>query len=186
MMRVAWSALHILSTPIEDGGSSLWMYDRAGTAIAFGTTVMMAPLSRSREAGQVSRSLILSPQMYGSPWFLRDDEYPKLARIFNLHRRYRDILVSGIVLSERRYGPHAVSRGDGATRLVTLRNLGWEPVTYALEIGEGLGLESAGPFEVRTYHPIERIVGRFELGDVVDIEVLPYRAALILVTSEPL
>jgi len=63
--------------------------------------------------------------------------------------------------------------------------VGWEPVTYALEIGEGLGLEFAGPFEVRTYHPSERIVGRFELGDEVDIEVLPYRTALILVTSEP-
>ncbi len=132
-----------------------------------------------------SRSLILAPQLYGSPWFLRDEEYPKLARIFNLHRRYRDILVSGIVLPEIRYGPHAVSRGDGATRLVTLRNLGWDPVSYSLEIGEALGLESAGPFEVRIYHPTERIVGRFELGDEVDIEVLPYRAALILVTSEP-
>ena len=68
---------------------------------------------------------------------------------------------------------------------MTLRNLGWGPVSYSLEIGEPLGLESAGPFEVRIYHPTERIVGRFEFGDEVDIEVLPYRAALILVTSEP-
>jgi len=132
-----------------------------------------------------NRSLILAPQLYGSPWFLRDDEYPRLARIFNLHRRYRDILVSGVVLPEERYGPHGVSRGDGATRLVTLRNLTWKPVHYSLEIGEALGLESAGPFEVRTFHPTERIVGRFEIGDEVEIEVLPYRSALLLVTSEP-
>ncbi len=33
-----------------------------------------------------NRSLILSPQLYGNPWFLRDDEYPKLARIFNIAR----------------------------------------------------------------------------------------------------
>ena len=140
-----------------------------------------------------NRSLILAPQLYGSPWFLRDDEYPGLARIFNLHRRYRDILVSGIVLPEDRYGPHAVSRGDGDTRLVTLRNLTWEPVRYSLEIGEVLGLESGevlglesgGPFEVRTFHPTERIVGHFEIDDEVEIEVLPYRSALILVTSEP-
>ncbi len=39
--------------------------------------------------------MILAPELYGNPWFLRDDEYPKLARIFNLHRRYRGILTSG-------------------------------------------------------------------------------------------
>ena len=52
-----------------------------------------------------NRSMILAPQLYGSPWFLRDDEYPKLARIFNLHRRYRDILVKGQVLPEEQYWP---------------------------------------------------------------------------------
>jgi hypothetical protein len=52
--------------------------------------------------------MILAPQLYGSPWFLRDDECPQLARIFNPHRKYRDILVKGIVLPEAQYGPHAV------------------------------------------------------------------------------
>jgi len=37
-----------------------------------------------------NRNLILAPQLYGNPWFLRDDEYPKLARIFNLARKYGD------------------------------------------------------------------------------------------------
>jgi hypothetical protein len=59
-----------------------------------------------------NRSMILAPQLYGSPWFLRDDEFPQLARIFNLHRKYRNILVKGIVLPEETYGPHAVSRGN--------------------------------------------------------------------------
>ncbi|NTV80750.1 MAG: hypothetical protein HGA24_04920, partial [Candidatus Aminicenantes bacterium] len=40
-----------------------------------------------------NRSLLLAPELYGNPWFLRDDEYPRLARLFNLHRKYRDILV---------------------------------------------------------------------------------------------
>jgi hypothetical protein len=47
-----------------------------------------------------NRSLILAPQIYGNPWLLKDDEYPKLARIFNLHRKYGNILVNGIVLPE--------------------------------------------------------------------------------------
>ncbi|KAA6312955.1 hypothetical protein EZS27_036195, partial [termite gut metagenome] len=35
-----------------------------------------------------SRSLILSPQIYGNPWLLSDNEFPKLARIYNLHRKF--------------------------------------------------------------------------------------------------
>ncbi len=58
-----------------------------------------------------NRSLILAPQLYGNPWLLRDDEFPKLARIFNLHRKYRDILVNGLVLPEDIFGPYSVSRG---------------------------------------------------------------------------
>ncbi len=81
--------------------------------------------------------LILAPQIYGNPWLLRDDEFPKLARIFNLHRKYRDLLVEGMVLPEGRFGPSAVSRGDGSTRLITLRNLTWQPVTYNSAAGSG-------------------------------------------------
>ena len=38
-----------------------------------------------------NRELILSPQIYGNPWLLNDDEFSKLARIYNLHKKYRDI-----------------------------------------------------------------------------------------------
>jgi hypothetical protein len=48
-----------------------------------------------------NRSLLLAPQIYGNPWLLADDEYPKLARIFNLARKYRHILVDGMVLPEK-------------------------------------------------------------------------------------
>ena len=75
-----------------------------------------------------NRNLILAPEIYGNPWFLRDDEYPRLARIFNLTRKYKEILVNGMVLPEAKYGEKAVSRGDDKTRLITLRNLTWEPI----------------------------------------------------------
>ena len=87
-----------------------------------------------------NRNLLLSPQIYGNPWLLRDDEFPKLARIFNLHRKYNDILVHGMALPET-YGPSAVSRGSDDTRLITLRNLTWEPVTYKVSLGEEIGLK---------------------------------------------
>lgn len=132
-----------------------------------------------------NRCMILAPQLYGSPWFLRDDEYPKLARIFNLHRRYRDILVNGMVLPADQYGPHAVSRGDGTTRLITLRNLTWEPVTHKIALNETIGLASNEGREVRLFHPYEEVLGTDLTADqTVSITVHPFRSTLILVTTE--
>jgi hypothetical protein len=133
-----------------------------------------------------NRCLLLAPSIYGNPWLLRDDEFPKLARIFNLHRKYRDILPSGIVLPEGRYGPFAISRGDGATRFITLRNLTWNPVTYAIRLDETLGLETDGEIEVRRFHPSEFALGRFSRGSEVAIEVPPFRSCLVVASSRPL
>jgi hypothetical protein len=132
-----------------------------------------------------NRSLILSPQLYGNPWLLRDDEYPKLARIFNLARKYRDILVDGMVLPEAGYGEKAVARGDGGTRFLTLRNLGWESVTRQIRLDEEIGLTGSGEVELRQLHPTERVLGSFPRGAVVEVEVPPFRACLLLATTAP-
>ncbi|MDR3688903.1 MAG: hypothetical protein P4L46_05950 [Fimbriimonas sp.] len=133
-----------------------------------------------------NRCLILAPELYGNPWLLRDDEYPRLARIFNLHRRYRDILVDGIELPKAAFGPLAVSRGNASTRLLTLRNLTWEPATHRVPLDSTVGLEDNGAtVHVRRYHPHERIYGNYVFGDSVEIEVSPFRSLLLLVTNVP-
>jgi len=131
-----------------------------------------------------NRNLILAPQLYGNPWFLRDDEFPKLARIFNLARQYRDILVDGMVLPRESYGEKAVSRGDEFTRLLTLRNLTWEPVVCKVKLDEEIGLLAGSRVELRQYHPTERVIGTFKKGDVIDVEVLPFRSCLLMATSK--
>jgi len=131
-----------------------------------------------------NRNLILAPQLYGNPWFLRDDEFPKLARIFNLARRYRDILVDGMVLPEVSYGEKAVARGDGSTRLITLRNLSWEPIGCKIRLDEEIGLAAEGIVELRQYHPGERVIGTFAKGSIVDVEVLPFRTCLLKATTK--
>jgi len=133
-----------------------------------------------------NRCLILAPEIYGSPWLLRDDEFPRLARLCNLHRRHREILVNGLALPEARYGPFAVSRGDGLTRFVTLRNLTWDPVTYTLRLDDSIGLTAGDRFQVRRFHPSERIVGGFGRGAEVPIEVAPFRACLVAVSARVL
>jgi hypothetical protein len=130
-----------------------------------------------------NRSMILAPQLYGSPWLLRDDEYPKLARIFNIHRKYRDILTKGIILPEETYGKNAVSRGDDKTRLITLRNLTWEPVTHKIALDNTIGLDITAGREVRLLHPYEEILGRFSFTDSVDVTVHPFRSVLVLVSA---
>jgi hypothetical protein len=130
-----------------------------------------------------NRALILSPQIYGNPWLLRDDEYPRLARIFNLHRKYRELLVHGMALPEEIFGPAAVSRGNGSTRLITLRNLDWEPVTYEVPLDGTIGLEDSDTIHVRRFHPTERILGDFSFGETVEIEVAPFRSLLLFVSS---
>ena len=132
-----------------------------------------------------NRNLILAPQLYGNPWFLRDDEYPRLARIFNLARQYRDIMVDGMVLPEAGYGEKAVVRGDDRTRLLTLRNLTWEPIQCRIKLDEEIGLRKGTDIELRQYHPTESIIGTFKKGDVVDVEVLPFRSCLLMATSQP-
>ncbi|MBT4399046.1 MAG: hypothetical protein HOD37_06135, partial [Bacteroidetes bacterium] len=131
-----------------------------------------------------NRNLILAPEVYGNPWLLRDDEYPKFARLYNLHRKYRDIMVDGIILPENQYGPHAVSRGDGNTRIITLRNLSWESVSYDLIIGSEIGLTGKGKVEVRQFHPTEKVLGEYKTGSTVSIQVDPFRSCLIVVSKE--
>jgi hypothetical protein len=133
-----------------------------------------------------NRSLLLAPEIYGDPWFLRDDELPKLARIFNLHRRYGALLVSGIELPDQQYGPHAVSRGDDATRFITMRNLTWNPVTYHLKLDQSIGLQAAGQVTVRAFHPVEQDLGGFAAGATADITVAPFGASLLMASVKPI
>ncbi len=132
-----------------------------------------------------NRNLILAPEVYGNPWLLRDDEFAKFARIYNLHKKYREIMVEGLVLSEEKYGPYAVSRGDSKTRIVTLRNLSWEKTEYTLTPGEELGLEASGQYEVRQFHPTERILGSIKAGKDLTVQVDPFRSCLIVISSVP-
>jgi len=132
-----------------------------------------------------SRNMLLSPQIYGSPWFLRDEELPKLARIYNLSRTYRNILVNGIFLDEEKYGKNAISRGDKNTRIVTLRNTEWDIANRQVQLGEEIGMNAQGEIEVRLLHPWEEVLGTFKPGEKVTVPVLPFRAAMIIATSKP-
>lgn len=125
-----------------------------------------------------NRSLILAPEIYGNPWFMRDDELPKLARVYNLHARNAAILVDGKVLPES-YGENAVSRGSSTKKFISTGNNSWETKTIKINIGEEIGIISDSPVEVNIHHPYEKHLGSFNIGDSIEIELMPFRATLI-------
>jgi hypothetical protein len=129
-----------------------------------------------------NRSLILAPEIYGNPWLLSDKEFPKLARIYNLHRKFGDILVNGIVLPDS-YGVYPVSRGNAQTLLITLRNLTWNDREQIVRLNEEIGLTKGKTVQVRLFHPVEKIIGTYKYGDNVKVTIPPFRSMLLFVTS---
>jgi hypothetical protein len=131
-----------------------------------------------------NRSLILSPEIYGNPWLLRDEEYPKLARIFNIHQKYKDILTSGMVLPAKAYGADAVSRGNDKTRLITLKNLTWTKQVRTLRLGNEIGLAKGEKVKLIRLHPDEEYLGTHQYNDAVQVNIEPFRSALFIATTE--
>jgi len=132
-----------------------------------------------------NRELILAPQIYANPWLLKDDEFPYLAYIYNLHRDYRDILTNGMQLPAERYGEGAITRGDGKTQFITLRNLSWNKKSYRIKIDTETGLRDNGrKVKARLYHPYIYDMGSHEYGTEIEVEVMPFRVALVKLTNE--
>lgn len=136
-----------------------------------------------------NRSLVLAPEIYGNPWLMRDDELPKLSRVYNLHARNAAILVDGIALPER-YGEYAVSRGSKTKRFISTGNNSWKTKKISFEIGAEIGIETEETVEVNIHHPYEKHLGMFKVGDTVEAELMPFRATLVEVSvvndSEPM
>ena len=130
------------------------------------------------------RSLILAPEIYGNPWLLRDDEQAHLARIYNLHRRFRDILVNGMLLPGGDcYPKNSVARGSASRRFITTGNDTWETKAVRLTLDLEIGLAPCDKVTVAVHHPYEKYIGEFDYGEVVEIPLEPFRACLIEVSD---
>lgn len=125
-----------------------------------------------------NRCLILAPEIYGNPWLMRDDELPKLARIFNLHRKYRDILVQGFALDDS-YGNNAMVRGNDSRRFIATGNASWTDKHVTIHLDESIGLAPCQKVAVILHFPYEQFVGEFSYGQTADIVLQSFRATLV-------
>lgn len=130
------------------------------------------------------RCLILSPQLYGNPWLLRDDEQANLAYLMNIHRRYRERLVRAIPLPDS-YGMYALSRGDESARFVTLRNVTWKEETITVSLKD-LGLREGQQYEARIEHPFVESLGLVDFDTPFTVVVPPFRSMLLRVEEAPI
>lgn len=129
------------------------------------------------------RCMILAPEIYGNPWLMRDDEYPKLARVYNLHRAVAPLLVDGLSLPSS-YGHTPISRGSSRHRFITTGNHSWNTRRITLRLDGEIGLEvGEGEIALIQRHPTERLVGLYHPGDEVEVELMPFRAHLFEVAA---
>jgi hypothetical protein len=130
------------------------------------------------------RASVISPEMYGTFFFLPDEDYSRLARLIELHRRSRSLLIRTYPLENG-----DIAHGDGLSALIVLRNPTWESVTKPVRIDETIGLmrNGRGPVIVRQRHPCERLLAgpedRVGWGDTIHIELEPFDVRLIQVDS---
>ena len=132
------------------------------------------------------RASVLSPEMYGTFFFLGDEDYPRLARLFQLHKRLEPLLKNSYPLPGG-----DIAHADGASSLVLVRNMTWEPALKSIPLDASIGLAAAPgtPLTVRQRHPWEMLMKRAGegavLGGTLAVELDPFSLRLIQIDAAP-
>jgi len=133
------------------------------------------------------RASVLSPEMYGTFFFLGDEDYPRLARLIQLHKQSQPLLKKAFPLPGG-----DIAHGDGRSSLILVRNMSWETKTKTIPLDGSIGLSAVPgtPLTVRQRHPCELLISKegsgFTSGDSVSFEMDPFSLRMIQVdTSAP-
>jgi len=132
------------------------------------------------------RASVLSPEMYGTFFFLGDEDYPRLARLLQLHKQLEPLLKTAFPLPGG-----DIAHADGASSLVLVRNMTWEPAVKTVPLDASIGLAAAPgtPLTVRQRHPWEMLMNRAGEGAVaggtLQVELDPFSLRLIQIDAAP-
>jgi len=132
------------------------------------------------------RASVLSPEMYGTFFFLGDEDYPRLARLIRLHKQLEPLLKTAYPLPGG-----DIAHADGASSVVLVRNMTWEPAVKSIPLDASIGLAAAPgtPLTVRQRHPWEMLMKRAGEGAVVGgtlpVELDPFSLRLIQIDAAP-
>ncbi len=132
------------------------------------------------------RASVLSPEMYGTFFFLGDEDYPRLARLIRLHKQLEPLLKTAYPLPGG-----DIAHADGASSLVLVRNMTWEPAVKTVPLDASIGLAAAPgtALTVRQRHPWEMLMKRAGEGAVwggtLEVEMEPWSLRLIQIDTAP-
>ncbi len=132
------------------------------------------------------RASVLSPEMYGTFFFLDDADYPRLARLIQLHKQLEPLLMKAWPLADG-----DIAHGNGASALVLVRNMSWEPAVKTIPLDASIGLTAprGTALTVRQRHPFERLMKKPGDGTVfggkIDVELDPFSIQLVQVDTIP-
>jgi hypothetical protein len=132
------------------------------------------------------RASVLSPEMYGTFFFLGDEDYPRLARLIRLHKQLGPLLKMAYPLPGG-----DIAHADGASSLVLARNMSWEPGVKTIPLDASIGLAAApgAALTVRQRHPWEMLIKRAGEGAVfggtLEVEMEPWSLRLIQIDTAP-
>jgi hypothetical protein len=128
------------------------------------------------------RASVLSPELYGTFFFLGDEDYPRLARLIQLHKRSEPMLKKAFPLSDG-----DIAHGDGRSSLIVLRNPTWAYRTKSVPLDGTIGLAAAPGtlLTVRQRHPREFLVSKqgIKAGESLRIELEPFDVQMIQVDT---
>jgi hypothetical protein len=128
------------------------------------------------------RASVLSPELYGTFFFLGDEQYPKLARLIQLHKQSEPLLKRAFPLSDG-----DIAHGDGRSSLVVLRNPTWTFQTKSVPLDGRIGLAAVPgtPLTVRQRHPREFLISKqgLKAGESLGIELEPFGLQMIQVDT---
>jgi len=132
------------------------------------------------------RASVLSPEMYGTFFFLGDEDYPRLARLIRLHKQLEPLLKTAYPLPGG-----DIAHADGASSLVLVRNMTWESVVKTIPLDASIGLAAApgAALTVRQRHPWEMLMKRAgegaAFGGTFEVEMEPWSLRLIQIDTAP-
>ena len=128
------------------------------------------------------RASVLSPELYGTFFFLPDEAYPTLARLIQLHKRSESLLKQAFPLADG-----DISHSDGRSSLIVLRNPTWSYQTKVVALDRTIGLIAprGTPLTIRQRHPHEFLTsnGGIKSGESLRVELEPFALQLIQVDA---
>ena len=133
------------------------------------------------------RASVISPEMYGTFFFLRDKDYPKISRLIQLHKQSQGIFKK---IYHLRDGD--IAHSNGKSSLIVLRNMTWDAATKTIVLDKtiGLNVSEATPLAIRQRHPFEYVFSGqgkdYRKGDVFSVRLKPFEIKLIQIDAEHL